>query len=226
MDLDLTIERASGEPVRPHPSRRRRITVTWLGGWAIIGKACFSLTTQVDPASWLWLLLCVVMASTAPGSAWQTGGTVPPANPLGSILNQKPKAPVANQELPAALPEQAAAIPLPDIAARSLGLNQALRDAAAKLPTREQLDQIQASISEIEPDLETKRNEVNTLLAGNPSSLEVREEETFWRDLQAYTANWQQQLSQWANADQVAINMLDAEEPRWAATLEENEGNK
>ena len=177
-------------------------------------------------ASWFWLLLCVVMASTAPGSAWQTGGTVPPANPLGSILNQKPKAPVANQELPAALPEQAAAIPLPDIAARSLGLNQALRDAAAKLPTREQLDQIQASISEIEPDLETKRNEVNTLLAGNPSSLEVREEETFWRDLQAYTANWQQQLSQWANADQVAINMLDAEEPRWAATLEENEGNK
>lgn len=177
------------------------------------------------------LLLIVVLAGTSIGVSQQGGGTKPApskrtANPLTSILKEKPSAPVAAPELPAAIPEQPVAIPLPDVAARSLDLGQMLRDAAAKLPTREQLETIQSAIAEVEPDLRSKQQEINTMLAGSPNSLELREEENFWRSMESYADGWEQQLLSWANNAQDAINLLDAQEPAWAATLAENKNNK
>ncbi len=134
--------------------------------------------------------------------------------------------PVATQELPAALPEAPTAIPLPDVAAQSQLLSNTLRDVAAKLPTQEQIENIQTSIADLEPNLMTKEQEVSTLLSGTPNSLEVREEENFWRGMQTYTSGWQQQLLDWANNAQKAVNLLDTQEPAWAATFEENKDNK
>ena len=148
-----------------------------------------------------------------------------PTIPLASILPDKPKVPAATQELPPALPESPTAIPLPDVAPRSQALAALLRDAAAKLASQEQLDSIQTAIAGLEPSLETKEQEVNTLLSGTPNSLEVREEENFWRGMQAYTADWKQQLLGWANDAQKDVDLLNAQEPIWAATLEENRGN-
>ncbi len=148
-----------------------------------------------------------------------------PTIPLASILPDKPKVPAATQELPPALPESPTAIPLPDVAPRSQALAALLRDAAAKLASQEQLDSIQTAIAGLEPSLETKEQEVNTLLSGTPNSLEVREEENFWRGMQAYTADWKQQLLGWANDAQKDVDLLNAQEPIWAATLEENKGN-
>ena len=73
--------------------------------------------------------------------------------------------------------------------------------------------------------LNSKLEEGSRLLSGNPNSLEVREEENYWRGMAAFTASWQQQLLTWANDSQNAINMVDAQEPVWAATLEENKDN-
>ena len=180
------------------------------------------------------LLIVVVLAGSYVAAAQQNTGakpapaapSKPSANPLAVFQKEKPSVPVASPELPSAIPEKPVPIPLPDVAARSQELGQQLRDAAAKLPTAEQLDAIQSSISEFEPDLQSKQAEVNTLLAGSPSSLEVREEENFWRGIDNYAAGWKQQLLAWANGAQAAINVLDAQEPVWAATLAENKGNK
>ena len=174
------------------------------------------------------LLLCamvVLVCSTASWS-WQAAGSKPSANPLSGLLKEKPKAQVVAPELPAAIPEQATAIPLPDVAARSLDLGQKLRDAASTLPTREQIETIQSDVAAMEPTLATKRDEVDSLLSGSPNSLQVHEEENFWRGMQDSTKGWQQQLLDWAHAAQDTLAILDSQEPAWAATLDANKGNR
>ncbi len=157
---------------------------------------------------------------------WQGSGTKPSSNPLSSLLKEKPKAPVVTPELPAAIPEQPVPISLPDVAARSMDLGQALRDASAKLPTADQIDSLQKDIGDNGALIDSKVEEANRLLAGNPNSLEVREEENYWRGIAAFTASWQQQLLTWANDAQATVNMVDAQEPVWSATLEANKDNR
>ena len=179
---------------------------------------------------WLPALILVVVTAAATTLAAQQGAsTATPsklsANPLASLMKEKPKVPVTEQELPPALPEQTGPIPLPDVAARSLVLAQMLRDAAAKLPTNEQVQAIQSAVAELEPDLQSKQEQAKSLLSGTPNSLELREEENFWRGMQSYTDDWQRQLLNWANNAQAAIQMLDTQEPAWSATLEANKDN-
>src|SRR3974390_1678272 len=199
----------------------------------LYGAKARSLGVSASPhlASAHWLLICVLFVLLCSPVAWSSqagnsgGASKPASNPLGALLKEKPKAPVVAPELPAAIPEQPVAIPLPDVASRSLGLVQKLRDSAATLPAGDQLEPIQSVVAEMEPTIATKQEEVNTLLSGTPNSLQVREEENFWRGMQGSTAGWQQQLLAWAHAAQDTLAMLDAQEPAWAATLDENKGN-
>ena len=131
---------------------------------------------------------------------------------------------MATQELPATIPEVPSSIPLPEVAARSQELNQTLRDLVGQLPTREQLDSMRASLTQLMPELEAKQKELDVLLVSTPNSLEVREQETYWRGMQTYTASWQGQLLTWANSAQAAIQKVDEEEPKWFATLQANQG--
>ena len=149
-----------------------------------------------------------------------------PTGPLGLLLKETPKPQIVNAELAPVIPDVSGAIPLPDVAARSLDLAQKMRDAAAKLPKREQIESVQSSVVEMEPDLQTKLQEVNTMLSASPNTLEVREEENFWRGVDTIASGWQQQLLTWANNAQATLKMLDVQEPAWQATLEENKDNK
>jgi potassium-dependent mechanosensitive channel len=161
-------------------------------------------------------------------AAQQSSGTAtakPSSNPLSSLLKEKPKAPVVEPVLPPVIPEPANAIALPDVAARSIELGQMLRDASAGLPSTEQLEALQKGISENSELIDSKLEDANKMLAGSPNSLEVREEENYWRGMAAYTASWQQQLLTWANDAQAAITMVDTQEPVWTATLVENKDN-
>jgi potassium efflux system protein len=149
------------------------------------------------------------------------------ANPLASVLKEKPVVPVKNQELPAALPEPAvpSSIPLPDVAARSLELSQLLRDISSNLPSTDQLQATQTSLTELSPEMETKQKEVTVLLAGTPNSLELGEQDSYWRGMQTDVDASEEQLLAWANNAQSAIEKLDEQEPIWVATLDENRGN-
>jgi len=146
------------------------------------------------------------------------------ANPLGSLLKKNPgqggqtPPPVG----PPAESQPASAIPLPDVATRAEALTRLLRDIASQLPTREQLEAVKSTLDEREAPLQAKRKEAETLLAGSPSAMELREQESYWHGVVTEDATIRPQLLAWANSAQWAIQQLEAHQPLWKATLEEN----
>jgi len=114
------------------------------------------------------------------------------------------------------------AIPLPDISSRAEDLSRTLRELSDQLPTSEQLDAMKATLAEREQVLQAKQKEVNAMLAGTPGALEFREQLNYWRELETDIAASRPELLAWANAAQSAIQQVDTEQPKWAATLEQN----
>jgi small-conductance mechanosensitive channel len=117
-----------------------------------------------------------------------------------------------------------AAIPLPDVAARSEELTRALRAIGNQLPAPDQLQAAQAALDDREAELNSRAKAVDAMLEGAPSTLELREEEHYWRNEQTDTAELRRQLLAWANAAQAAIQKVQTQEPLWQATLRLNEG--
>lgn len=109
-------------------------------------------------------------------------------------------------------------IPLPDIAARSQALVQILQAISSSLPDRGQLNAVDAAISERESAIAAKQQELQTLLRSTPSTLEIREQETYWRGLLSFEAETRKQLLDWANAAQSGVQQLNLQEPLWVAT--------
>ena len=167
------------------------------------------------------LLLFLVALCTAPALLAQS------SNPLGALLGNKKQA-AASQTTPAAAatpPAEAqtpTAIPLPDVAIRAEELKRMLRDLSSHLPDPEQLNAVKADLEEREAPLQAKQKEVQALLAGSPSPLEIREQETYWQSIASEGSAARRQLHAWANAAQSAIQQLQTQEPQWTATLEEN----
>ncbi len=176
--------------------------------------ACPWLTTLVLP---LFLVaLCIGPSSLAQSS-----------NPLGALLGKNQPA-SQTSPAPAGAPAESqppAAIPLPEVSARSEELARLLRDTTDQLPTREQLDALKATLVERDATMQAKRKEVDTLLAGSPSSMEVREQETYWHVFSTEGAAARKQLLDWANAAQSAVQQLQVLQPVWALTLEENKNS-
>ena len=70
---------------------------------------------------------------------------------------------------------------------------------------------------------ESRQKDVDALLTGTPSTLELREEENYWQAKQKETADLRTQLLSWANAAQAGLQQLQAQQPVWNATLQQNE---
>jgi len=170
--------------------------------------------------SWLTGLLLAAVAVSAAAQ-----------NPLAQLVTGKLKptqttaAPAKPAEPAAATPStmepaQTQAIPLPEVAMQLEQLTQTLIELSASLPAEEQLQALSSAISQYGGAVESKRKEAAALLASSPASLELREQETYWRAFQTSSAVWRKQLLGWANAEQAAINQVNQLEPKWAATLE------
>ncbi len=97
---------------------------------------------------------------------------------------------------------------------------QTLINLASSLPAEDQIQGLSSAISQYGTAVEAKRKEADALLASSPASLELREQETYWRAFQTSSAVWRKQLLGWANAEQAAIDQLNQLEPKWAATLD------
>ncbi len=106
---------------------------------------------------------------------------------------------------------------------RAEQLMRLLRDLGGQLPTKEQLDAVKASLAERDTELATKQKDVETLLAGSMGGLELREQETYWHGFSSEGAATRKQLSDWANTAQTAVQQLQALQPQWDLTLQENE---
>ncbi len=161
------------------------------------------------------ILLCLVWSATA-----QPGG-----NALSSLLvnkNNSQASQPAPQPAPPAGAQPPAAIPLPEVASRAEELTRLLRGIRNQLPTQDQLDSMKAALTERETLLQPKKKEVDALLAGSPSGLELREQDTYWHVISTEGAATRKQLLDWANAAQSAVQQLQALQPQWTATLEEN----
>ena len=146
-------------------------------------------------------------------------------NPLTSLLSNKSGSQANQPAPPATAPAEAqppTAIPLPDVAIRAEELKRLLRDIGNQLPTREQLDAVKAVLAERDATLQAKQKEVEGLLAGSPSAMELREQETYWHPFAVEGAATRKQLLEWANAAQSAVQQLQALQPQWTTTLEEN----
>jgi potassium efflux system protein len=167
------------------------------------------------------LLACCVALLCAGGASAQIPG------PLGSLLqpahsNPSAAAPAPPQPSPAPSASPSA-IPLPDVAARSEDLKRVLRNLSNQLPAPDQLADAQATLDDRQDELTSRQKEVDALLAGTPNTLELREQENYWRSAQADTADLRRQLLNWANAAQSALQQVQAQEPIWQATLQQNE---
>ena len=162
----------------------------------------------------LFVALCLNQHSLAQGS-----------NPLGALLGKKSQAPATSASpAPApAEPQPPAAIPLPEVSAHAEELTRLLRDISNQLPTRDQLDTIRTTLDERNVLLQTKQSEVAKLLAGTPSGLELREQDTFWHVSSTEGGATRRQLQEWANAAQSAAQQLQALQPQWTLTLAENQ---
>ena len=71
---------------------------------------------------------------------------------------------------------------------KSQVLAQALRDAASSLPTRDQITEHSVVRSPtLSPAWRRNSKKSTALLAATPNSLEIREEENYWRGIKSYT---------------------------------------
>lgn len=143
-------------------------------------------------------------------------GKPKPAQTPASTTPAEP-APAAQ---PAVGPSVPQVIPLPEVAMQLEQLTQTLIDVSASLPADDQLQGLSTAINQYGAAVEVKRKEADALLASSPASLELREQETYWRAFQTSSAVWRKQLLGWANAEQTAIDQLNQLEPKWAATLD------
>ncbi len=140
------------------------------------------------------------------------------AKPAQNATNPAPAPAVAPQA--AQEPAAPQAIPLPEVAVQSEQLAQTISNLSAALPSQEELKAADAAITEHGATLETKRKEVDALLSGTPTSIELREQETYWRGFQGFSTGSRKQLLAWANTAQGAVDQLDKLEPQWSATLD------
>ncbi len=98
-----------------------------------------------------------------------------------------------------------------------------LRGFTDQLPTQEQLEAAKAALDERDEALQARQKAVEELLTGTPSGLELREEENYWKAKQKETGDLRNQLLVWANAAQAGVQQLQAEQPVWNETLQQNE---
>ena len=110
------------------------------------------------------------------------------------------------------------AIPLPQIADRAEVLDRLLQDISRQLaPTSELLETDRANKAQAE-EIRQRLVDVNILLAGLPNSVELRDEDAYWRSLSKQYAGQRKILTDRAAKLQSQILLLDDQQASWEAT--------
>lgn len=166
-------------------------------------------------------LLSVVVVCLSAAAIAQTS----PVKALLGVGQSKPSAPATPVPTapPTTAPAAPAAIPLPDVAARAEDLKRSLRSVTDQLPTQQEVDSAKATLDEREEALQARQKTADELMAGTPSTLELREEENFWRAKQKETGDLRVRLLTWANAAQAGVQQVQADQPVWNETLQQND---
>ena len=171
----------------------------------------------------LCLWCCTGPSAGAQSSSSAVSKTVPGFSSPKPAPASTPQSPEPSPSAPTT--SEPSAIALPDVTSRAEDLKRLLRSVSDQLPTRQQFDDMQATLKARDEELKAKQREVEELRASTPTSLELREQQSYWRSIEAETAGTRKQLLDWANAAQAAIKQLQAQEPQWSKTLAENKSS-
>ena len=167
-------------------------------------------------------LLGLLLVSVVPfaGSPVVLHAQTPAKSLLAPLISPTPSQQTAP---PAPAPASPAdqAIPLPQIADRAEQLEALLRDISDQLTPPEELAEADRAAKARSEEINQREQQVDSLLAGMPNTVEVRDEQLYWNSLrQQYTAQ-RKLLTARAASLQDQIRMLDGQEVQWQATWDD-----
>jgi potassium efflux system protein len=178
------------------------------------------LSTVGDRCGRLVVLILVLSLSMVPAARAQTAVTgASPASPSSKSPQGAAAAP-----LPASPDEQA--IPLPKIADQAEELDRLLREISGEMPPTSELLEAERLAEMHAEEIRQRELEAATLLAGVPTTLEIEDEQRYWRSRGYAYAEQRKVLTERAAQMEEQIRLLDAQLLRWQATLDEIQEKK
>ena len=109
-------------------------------------------------------------------------------------------------------------IPLPQIADRAEELDHLLREITSQLIPKSELQELQTKAAEQAAEIRRRALETRDLLAGDPTSLDLEDEQRYWRSRSLEYAAERKLLTLRAGKLGEQIQTLEAQQPEWVAT--------
>ena len=109
-------------------------------------------------------------------------------------------------------------IPLPQIADRAEELDHLLQEISSQLTPENELQKLQTQAKEQAVDIHQRALQTIDLLAGNPTTLDLEDEQRYWRSRSLEYATQRKLLTQRAANLGEQIQTLEAQQPEWVAT--------
>jgi potassium-dependent mechanosensitive channel len=109
-------------------------------------------------------------------------------------------------------------IPLPQIADRAEELDHLLQEISSQLTPKSELLKSQTKAEEQAAEIRRRALQTTDLLAGNPTKLDLEDEQRYWRSRSLEYAAQRKLLTQRAAKLEEQIQTLEAQQPEWAAT--------
>jgi potassium efflux system protein len=109
-------------------------------------------------------------------------------------------------------------IPLPQIADRAEELDHLLQEISSQLTPENELQKLQTQAKEQAVDIHQRALQTIDLLAGNPTTLDLEDEQRYWRSRSLEYATQRKLLTQRAANLGEQFQTLEAQQPEWVAT--------
>jgi potassium efflux system protein len=109
-------------------------------------------------------------------------------------------------------------IPLPQIADRAEELDHLLREISSQLMPENELQQLQTLAEEQAVEIHQRALQTRDLLAGNPTTLDLEDEQRYWQSRSLEYAAQRKLLTRRAANLGEQIQTLEAQQPEWVAT--------
>jgi len=109
-------------------------------------------------------------------------------------------------------------IPLPQIADRAEELDRLLQEISSQLIPKSELQELQTKGEEQAAEIRRRTLQTKDLLAGDPTSLDLEDEQRYWRSRSLEYAAERRLLTLRAGKLGEQIETLEAQQPEWVAT--------
>jgi len=109
-------------------------------------------------------------------------------------------------------------IPLPQIADRAEELDRVLQEISSQLIPKSELLKSQTRAEERAAEIRRRALQTRDLLASNPTTLDLEDEQRYWRSRGLEYAAKRKLLKQRAAKLEEQIQTLESQEPEWVAT--------